>query len=69
MLHLSKKTGEIIKDERKQIERWVEHYLELYSIENTVAEEALNSIQLMPIMVELDSEPTALRLRRQEMLV
>ena len=41
------------------MERWVEHYLELYSTENTVSEEALNSIQLMPIMVELDSEPTA----------
>ena len=41
------------------MERWVEHYLEVYSNENTVSEEALNSIQLMPIMVELDSEPTA----------
>ena len=39
--------------------RWVEHYWELYSTENTVSEEALNSIQLMPIMVKLDSEPTA----------
>ena len=41
------------------MERWVEHYLELYSTENTVSEEALNSIQLIPIMVELDSELTA----------
>ena len=56
---LKSKTGEIITDGRKQMERWVEHYLELYSTENTVSEEALNSIQLMPIMVELDSEPTA----------
>ena len=46
-------------DSKKQMERWMEHYLELYSTENTVSEEALNSIQLMPIMVELDSEPTA----------
>ena len=37
----------------------MEHYLELYSTENTVSEEALNSIQLMPIVVEIDSEPTA----------
>ena len=37
------------------MERWVEHYLELYSTENTVSEEALNSIQVMSIMVELDS--------------
>ena len=56
---LKSKTGEIIYDGRKQMKRWVEHYLELYSTENTVSEEALNSIQLMPIMVELDSEPTA----------
>ena len=38
------------------MERWVEHYLGLYSTENTVSEEALNSIQLMPIMEKLDSE-------------
>ena len=51
---LKSKTGEIITDWKKQMERWVEHYLELYSTENTVSEEALNSIQEMPIMVELD---------------
>ena len=44
----------LITDERKQMERWVEHYLELYSTENTVSEEALDSIKLIPIMVELD---------------
>ena len=33
--------------------------MELYSAENTVSDEALNSIQLMLIMVKLDSEPTA----------
>ena len=41
------------------MERWVEHYLEFYSSENTVSEEALISTQIMPIMVELDSESTA----------
>ena len=41
------------------MERWMEHYLELYLNENTVSEEALNSIQFMPIVVELDSEPTS----------
>ena len=33
--------------------------LELYSTGNTVSEEALNNIQVMPIMIELDSELTA----------
>ena len=42
---LKSKTGKIITDGRKQMERWVEHYLELYSTENTVSEEVLNSIQ------------------------
>ena len=37
----------------------MEHYLELYSTENTVSEEALNSIQVMSIIVELDSETSA----------
>ena len=41
------------------MERWVENDLKLNSTEYTVSEEALNIIQLMPIMVELDSEPTA----------
>ena len=45
------------------MERWVEHYLELYSTENTVSEEAL-SIQVMPIMVELDSELTAFEIKK-----
>ena len=43
----------------------MEHYLELYSTENTVSEEALNSIQLMSIMVELDSEPTAFETEKE----
>ena len=33
---LKSKTGEIVTGQKKQIERWVEHYLELYSAENTV---------------------------------
>jgi len=41
---LKSKTGEINTDGRKQMERLVEHYLELYSNEHTVPEEFLNSI-------------------------
>ena len=62
---LKSKTGEIITDGKKHMERWVEHYLELYSPENTVSGEALNSIQLMPIMVNLTQNPQHLSLRRQ----
>ena len=40
----------------KQTERRVEHYLELYSTESTVSEEALNSIQY--------SQPTASEIKK-----
>ena len=46
------------------MERWVANYLELYSTENTVSDVALNSIQLMHIIVELDSEPTASEIQK-----
>ena len=40
------------------MERLVEHYLELYSTENTITDEALDTIESMPVMTELDTEPT-----------
>ena len=36
--------------------RWVDHYLELYSTENTVSDDA--SIPVLSVMEELDVEPT-----------
>ena len=41
-----------------KMERWVEHYLELYSTENTITDEALDTIESLPVMTELDTEPT-----------
>ena len=38
--------------------RWVEHYSELYSRENSVSAEALGAVETLPTMDELDSEPT-----------
>ena len=35
-----------------------EHYLELYSTENTVTDEALHTIESLLVMTELDTEPT-----------
>ena len=40
------------------MERWVEHYSELYSRVNVVSEEALMALESVSIMDELDSEPT-----------
>ncbi len=39
-----------ITDQRQRMERWVEHYLELYATQNVVSVMALND--------ELDAEPT-----------
>ncbi|XP_076047010.1 uncharacterized protein LOC143028573 [Oratosquilla oratoria] len=51
-------SGEVITDKGKQMDRWVEHHSELYSRENTVAPSALDAIEPLAIMEELDAEPT-----------
>ena len=40
------------------MECWVEHYTELYARENVVTEDALNAIECLPELEELDREPT-----------
>ena len=40
------------------MDHWVQQYFELYSRENVVTEEALNNIEYLPVLEELDSEPT-----------
>ena len=40
------------------MERWVEHYSELYSRMNVVSDEALMAMESLSIMDELDSKPT-----------
>ena len=48
--------GVIIQDQAQQMERWVQHYSELYSRENVVTKEALNNIECLPVLEELNSE-------------
>ena len=55
---LKSKSGETITDRAKQMSRWVEHYLELYSRQNIITQGALDSIQNLPVLDDLDSEPT-----------
>ena len=50
--------GQIINDRSKQMERWAEHYQELYSRETTVTEPALESTRALPKMDKLDVPPT-----------
>ena len=45
------------------MERWVELYAELSTRENIVSLEALNSIQYLPVLEDLDSEPTKVELK------
>ena len=55
---LKSATGEVIQDREQQMERWVEHYTELYASENVATEDALNAIECRPELEELDREPT-----------
>ena len=40
------------------MKRWVEHYGELSSTENTTTDEAFDAIESLPVMTELDTQPT-----------
>lgn len=40
------------------MERWVQHYSELYPRENVVTDDAVNAIKCLPELEELDSDPT-----------
>ena len=48
---LKTKSGEVIADGNKQMERWVEHYFEVYSTENTITDEALDTIERIRIRI------------------
>ena len=51
-------TGEILTDNTKQLERWVEHYSNLYSRLNTVSLNALDSLESLQTIDELDAVPS-----------
>ena len=55
---LKSSTGEVITDKGQQMERWVEHYADLYSRQNVVTSAALDAFECLPTMEELDTEPT-----------
>ena len=54
---LKSKTGEVITDQSMQLQRWVEHYLELYSTQNIITDTALSALPGLPV-IELDNTPT-----------
>ena len=61
---LKAKSGEVTTDQRKQLQRWVEHYLELYSTQNIVTDAALDALPGLPAMEELDEMPTLEKLSK-----
>ena len=61
---LKSKIGEPITDQGKQLERWVEHYLELYATQNVVTAAALEALPSLTVMEELDIPPTEEELRK-----
>ena len=55
---LKSKAGETITEQSQQLQRWVEHYLELYATQNIVTDVALDALPGLPVMEELDHLPT-----------
>ena len=49
--------GETLKDRRKQMVRWAEHFQELYSKDFKISNQVIQNIQSLPIMNKLDSLP------------
>ena len=52
---LKSASGTIITVRGKQMERWAEHYQELYSRENRITSEATESTDQLPVLEELDN--------------
>ena len=61
---LKSTSGEIITERAKQMERWVEHYQELYSRETTVTDRDIENTPSLPVMEELDTPPTVEELNK-----
>ena len=55
---LKSKTGEVITEQDKQLQRWTEHYLELYATQNVVSDSALNRVPALPVLDQLDALPS-----------
>ncbi|XP_018020632.1 uncharacterized protein LOC108676996 [Hyalella azteca] len=61
---LRSRSGELISNRTEQLNRWVEHYLDLYSNVNNVSQEALDAIENLPFLDALDAEPSVEELNK-----
>ena len=55
---LKSKTGELLTDNKKKLERLVEHYVDLYSTNTSVSDKALEFFPQSSAFLFLDDEPT-----------
>uniref|UniRef100_A0A2C9M091 Uncharacterized protein n=1 Tax=Biomphalaria glabrata TaxID=6526 RepID=A0A2C9M091_BIOGL len=60
---LKSKDGSVISDRVLQMERWVEHYAELYQIEITISQNAVSNFPSLPVLRELHETPSVKELR------
>ena len=54
---LKSSTGEVITDHGQHIERWIKHYIELYSEENIITDVAFANIESLSVIQECDELP------------
>ena len=57
-------SGVILTNKEDQLQRWVEHFAELYSRQNTVSASAIDAVEQRPTLHELDETPSANELSR-----
>ena len=55
---LKSKSGDMIFDKTKKLEKWVENCSELYPSENTVSQSALEAIERLTTLQKLDDPPS-----------
>ena len=61
---LKSTSGEVITEPSKQMDRWAEHYKELYSKETHVSDLAIEKTAALPTMEELDTPPSLDELKK-----
>jgi hypothetical protein len=54
---IKSKDGTVIEDKQEKLNRWIEHYSELYGTEGTTCLETLSSLPNLPLREGLDEEP------------
>ncbi|KAJ8350926.1 hypothetical protein SKAU_G00260560 [Synaphobranchus kaupii] len=54
---LKQKDGTVIKDKSEKLNRWIEHYSEVYTGQSQVSSDTIASLPNVPPMNDLDSEP------------